>query len=61
MKMMIDQPHGYLRDSNGDIVIRFANWRVGNHDVPDVVDSVDYVSGPSAHDETVANKYLPDT
>jgi hypothetical protein len=57
--MMIDQPHGYLRDANGDVVIRFAEWSVGEHDVPDTVDSVEYVGGPTSHTEGVADEYLP--
>ena len=55
--MIINQPHGYLRDSDGRVVLRFGNWSTGSHDVPDAVDSVDYVGGPAAHDEPVHWRY----
>jgi hypothetical protein len=58
--MQIYQSDGYLRDADGDVVVRFANWETGDHTVPEAVESVDYVSGPAAHDEPVAEKYLPD-
>ena len=53
----IESQHGYLRDSNGDVIVRFGNWETGNHSVLDAVASVDYVDSPNAHTETVADKY----
>lgn len=53
----ITEPHGYLRDSDGKVVIKFGNWNTGIHNVPDNVVSVDYVPGPAAHTEDVADKY----
>ncbi|UBF23477.1 hypothetical protein HRTV-28_gp39 [Halorubrum tailed virus 28] len=55
--MRIEQPHGYLRDSDGRVVLRFANWSVGTHPVPNDVESVDYVDGASAHSDPVADRY----
>ena len=57
MNIEITQPHGYLRDSNGAVVQRFGNFETGTHSVPDVVDSVEYVSGPTAHTEPIARTY----
>jgi len=54
----IEQPHGYLKDSDGRIVLRFGNWDVNrDHYVPDVVDQIDYVGQPDGHDEAVAPAY----
>lgn len=53
----IQEPHGYLRDANGRVVTRFANWRLGTHNVPDSVESVEYVNGSNAHNESVADAY----
>jgi len=55
--MHIEQPHGYLRDSDGLVVVRFGNWKIGDHQVPDAVKTVDYVDSPIAHQEPVAEKY----
>jgi len=57
MNIEITQPHGYFRDSNGEVVQRFGNFETGTHTVPDAVDSVEYVSGPTAHTEPVARTY----
>ena len=59
-EITIENPHGYLRDDEGRVVIRFGNWETGEHQVPDVVSSVDYVDGPADHDEQVADRYKPD-
>ena len=56
--MNIEQPHGYLRDRDGKVVLRFGDWETGEHNVPDVVDSVEYVDGPKAHDEPVHDDYI---
>jgi hypothetical protein len=61
MIIRVDQPHGYLRDGYGNIVLRFANWQIGEHNVPDPVESVDYVDGPNAHEDAVADQYQDDT
>ena len=53
----ISEPHGYLLDSDGKVVQRFANWSVGYHAVPDVVESVEYVDGPADHDRSVHEDY----
>jgi hypothetical protein len=58
--MIIEQPHGYLRDEDRLVVLRFANWETGDHNVADVVASVDYVDGPSSHTEQVADRYKTD-
>jgi hypothetical protein len=58
--MIIEQPHGYLRDADGLVVLRFGNWETGQHNVADVVESVDYVKGPNSHTEPVAEKYKTD-
>lgn len=55
--MKIERPHGYLRDADGRIVARFANWEVGDHNVVESVESVDYVDGPAAHGKQIAAKY----
>ena len=55
--MTISQPHGYLLDNDGRVVVRFANWSIGNHQVPESVDSVEYVNGPSAHDRDAHEDY----
>jgi len=57
MNIEITQPHGYLRDSNGEVVQQFGNFEIGTHTVPDVVDNVKYVGGPAAHTEPVARTY----
>ena len=54
----IEQPHGYLLDENGRVVLRFGNWKTGEHNVPDVVDSVEYVGGPNDHDREIHDDYL---
>ena len=57
--MMVDiqQPHGYLLDSEGRVVIRFGNWSLGERDVPDPVESIEYVDGPAAHTLQVDWRY----
>ena len=58
--MNIDQPNGYLLDADDRVVMRFANWSSGDHHVPDAVDSVEYVDGPSDHDRGVHDIYKTD-
>ena len=58
--MMINQPHGYLLDSDGRVVLRFANWSTGDHQVPEVVKTVDYVDGPNAHEKDMHDYYKTD-
>ena len=58
--MNIEQPHGYLLDSDGRVVLRFAEWMIGDHNVPDVVETVEYVDGPSSHDKEVHADYKND-
>jgi len=38
MKIEIKKPNGYLFDSDGVICFKFANWNIGEHEVPDYVD-----------------------
>jgi len=57
MIITIKQPHGYLLDADGLVVLRFSNWSIGDHSVPDVVDAVEYVDGPADHDKPVADKH----
>jgi hypothetical protein len=55
-----EKPHGYLKDSDGEIVLRFGNWSVNQkHTVPEYVDTTktEYVNGPSAHDKPVHDDY----
>lgn len=56
-EIQIEAPNGYLLDSSGDVVTRFGQWRIGQHQVRDAVDSVEYVDGPTAHTKPVAEKY----
>jgi len=58
-KINIEQPHGYLLDSNDIVVKRFGNWETGTHMVPEKVDSVAYVSGPAAHTTQTGDEYAP--
>jgi len=53
MIIEIEQPHGYLLDSDGNVVTRFGNWRLGEYDVADSIRSVEYVDGPAAHSRAV--------
>jgi len=55
--MKIEQPHGYLKDADGEVVVRFGSWKTGEHAVPDAVESVEYVDGPDSHTEPVADEY----
>ena len=55
--MNIEHPHGYLKDSEGRVVIRFSNWTVGIHKVPNSVESVEYVDGSGDHEEPVHDEY----
>jgi len=56
-ELSIDEPHGYLKDADGNVVMRFGNWNVGTHSVPDAVESVEYVDGPNAHTEPFHDDY----
>ena len=58
--MQIDQPHGYLLDEDGRVVLRFGNWAVGELQVPDNVENVEYVDGPNSHSREVHDDYKPD-
>lgn len=53
----IEQPHGYLLDGDGAVILRFANWETGEHSVSESVESVEYVNGPSAHEREVHESY----
>lgn len=53
----IEAPHGYLLDDKDRVVLRFANWQIGYHKVPDVVDNIDYVDGPADHERAVHEDY----
>jgi len=57
MIVEIEQPHGYLRDADGRVVNRFGDWTIGEHRVLEVVDSVEYIDGPNAHEEPKADQY----
>ena len=56
----IEQPHGYLKDSDGKVAIRFGNWSVGTHQVPDHIDptKTEYVEGPNSHETPVHSDYI---
>ena len=57
MIIKIKEPHGYLLDKDGKVISRFGNWRIGEHSVPNAVESVEYVNGPSGHDKQVHEDY----
>ena len=56
-EIYIKQPHGYLKDSEGRVIQRFANWRVGQLPVHPDTDSIEYVDGPAAHDAEIHEDY----
>lgn len=56
-EITITQPHGVLLDGDGLVVVKFGRWETGQHQVPDSVQSVEYVDGPTAHKRDVADKY----
>lgn len=60
MKIKIDEPHGYLLDSDGRVVDRFGGWKVGVHEVTDAVKTVEYVDGPAAHSKEIHPDYRSD-
>lgn len=49
----ITNPHGVLLDGDGRVVTLFGNWEVGIQRVSEAVESVEYVSGPAAHERSV--------
>jgi len=49
----IDSPHGYLHDKNGRVVLNFANFNLGNHQVDDSVRGVTYIEAPNTHPKSV--------
>lgn len=53
MKINIDRPHGYFLDNDNRVVLRFGGWKVGEHEVPKSVASVEYVDGSAAHDRDI--------
>jgi len=53
----IEQPNGYLLDVDGRVVLRFANWQTGTHQVSNHVNGVEYVAGPSDHSKEVHADY----
>lgn len=56
----IERPHGYLFDSDGQICIRFGNWKPGTHKVPEYVDtrrSPEYVDSATGHSKKLAEAY----
>lgn len=55
--MKIEQPHGVLIDVDGKVVKRFGGWSLGDHDVPDAVESVEYIDGPVAHTKSIHWQY----
>ena len=54
----IEEPNGYFIDADGRICGRFGQYRIGIHQVPDHVADIEYVDGPTAHDEEVHEDYL---
>ena len=61
MMVKIEHPHGYLLDSDGHVILLFANWETAEHSVPDATASVEYVDGPAAHDRDIHDDYRDDT
>lgn len=59
--MKIEQPHGYLLDSDGNVIKRFGNWSTEkDHQIPPEAADVEYVDGPTAHTRPVAEEYQRD-
>ena len=56
----IEQRHGYLLDGDGNVIDKFGNWRVGEHRVPDAVESIEYVDGPADHEREIHGDYRSD-
>ena len=59
--ILIEQPHGYLKDDEGRVVQAFINWDTGGRTVPDAVAEVEYVDSPSNITEGRDEAYKPDT
>jgi len=53
----IEEPNGYMEDSDGKVCFKFGNWAVGSHTVPDYVSEVHYVDGPADHDVDIHDDY----
>ena len=60
MEIKIEQPHGYLLDADGKVIDRFGNWETGYAEVHPATDSIEYVEGPSSHDEPIHEDYKSD-
>lgn len=59
-EIVIEEPHGFMKDSNDNICLRFGNWESGAHVVPDYVDArrnPQYVAGPAAHQQPLHEDY----
>ena len=61
MIIEIENPHGYFLDSDEKVVMRFANYRIGEHEVPDVVEYVEYVDSPTSHEKSIHEDYKTDS
>ena len=59
IEIEIEQPNGYLKDSDGKVAVRFGDWSVGTHKVADHIDpsKTEYVDGPKSHDTPVHEDY----
>lgn len=57
-EIQIEQPHGFMQDSQGRICLRFGGWDTEQtHTVPDYVEDVKYVAGPAAHKQPLHPDY----
>lgn len=56
----IEHPHGYLLDSEGRVVSRFAGFSPGVHTVSDDVVEVEYVDDRTSLDREVHPEHKPD-
>ena len=59
-EMKIEQPHGYMLDSEGRVVARFSGFNLGIRKVSDSVTEIEYVDDPSNFDRETHPKYEPD-
>ena len=59
--VVIEQPHGYLLDGNGQVIQRFGGWDTGEREVHPATDSAEYVDGPASHQTSVHEDYKTNT
>ena len=60
-KVEIEKPHGYLKDGDGKVIQRFANWQTGEREVHPETESVEYVAGSTEHEKPLHEDYKTDS